>query len=106
MWFVIDTNLRSFVEIVRPSKAVILKTNRVKATIFRASFLSNIPIIIALIFLALSFFDFERKDISVPLATIRQLEWINYDDDLFSTSLDINRPIHGNNFLRVDLTRR
>ena len=47
--------------------------------------------------------DFERKDISVPLATMRQLEWINNDEDLVSTSLEINRPIHGNNSLRVDL---
>jgi hypothetical protein len=47
--------------------------------------------------------DFERKKDSVPLATLRHSDLINYDKDLISTSLEINRPISGNSSLRVDL---
>jgi len=46
--------------------------------------------------------DYEIKN-SVPLATLRQFDWMNYDRDISSTTLETNRPIHGNNSLRVDL---
>jgi hypothetical protein len=47
--------------------------------------------------------DFERKNATVPLATLRHLDWMNFDKDLLSTSLESNRPVSGNNSLRVDL---
>ncbi len=47
--------------------------------------------------------DFERKKGSVPLATLRHSDWINDDKDLLSTSIEVNKPINGNNSLRVDL---
>jgi hypothetical protein len=46
--------------------------------------------------------DFERKQVSAPLATLRQLDWMNYDKDLQSTSLESNNAIDGNTSLRVD----
>jgi len=49
--------------------------------------------------------DFERKGVSIPLATIRQSDWFNYDDDLVSTSLETKTPLNGNHSLRVDLKR-
>jgi hypothetical protein len=47
--------------------------------------------------------DFERKVNSVPLATLRHSDWLNYDRDLISTSAETSNPIGGNNSLRVDL---
>lgn len=49
--------------------------------------------------------DFERKSGSVPLATLRHSDWMNYDKDLISTSIETNRPIYGNTSLRVDLNQ-
>jgi len=47
--------------------------------------------------------DFERKKVSIPLATLRQFDWMNYDRDIVSTSLETNGSIYGNNSLRVDI---
>jgi len=48
--------------------------------------------------------DFERKEgVSIPLATLRNFEWLNYDKAFLSTTLERNKPIYGNNSLRVDL---
>jgi len=47
--------------------------------------------------------DFESKGGSVPLATLRHSDWMNYDKDLISTFLETSRTIYGNNSLRVDL---
>jgi hypothetical protein len=46
--------------------------------------------------------DFERKNNSVPLATLRHPDWLNYDRDLISTSTETNMPLEGNQSLRVD----
>ena len=47
--------------------------------------------------------DFERKKNSVPLATLRHSDWLNYDRDLVSTSTETNMPLAGKESLRVDL---
>jgi len=48
--------------------------------------------------------DFERKEgVTIPLATLRNLEWLNYDEAFISTALEKDRPIYGNNSLRVNL---
>jgi hypothetical protein len=47
--------------------------------------------------------DFEGKNGTVPLATLRYMDWLNYDKVLLSTSLESNKPISGNNSLRADL---
>jgi hypothetical protein len=47
--------------------------------------------------------NFERKEISTPLASIRQLDWFNYDKELVTTSLETMMPIYGNDSLRVDI---
>jgi hypothetical protein len=47
--------------------------------------------------------DFERKKNSVPLATLRHLDWLNYDRDLISTSTETNMPLDGKESLRVNL---
>ena len=46
--------------------------------------------------------DFESKKNSVPLATLRHPDWLNYDRDLISTMTDKNMPLDGNQSLRVD----
>ncbi len=47
--------------------------------------------------------DFERKKGSVPLTTLGYSKWTNYDKDVQSKSLETNKPIYGNNSLKVDL---
>jgi hypothetical protein len=48
--------------------------------------------------------DFERNEgVTIPLATLRNFEWLNYDKGFVSTTLERNRPIYGNNSLKVDL---
>ena len=48
--------------------------------------------------------EFERnRNASAPLALIRQHEWINYDKDLVSTSLDKTNPLEGNYSLGVNI---
>ncbi|HSA74420.1 MAG TPA: hypothetical protein VLD84_10755, partial [Nitrososphaeraceae archaeon] len=47
--------------------------------------------------------DFERKEVSAPLGTVRQLDWINYDKDLLSTSIESRNAIDGNASLRVNV---
>lgn len=47
--------------------------------------------------------DFERKKASVPLTKLGYSNWTNYDKDVQSTSRETNKPIYGNNSLRVDL---
>ncbi len=47
--------------------------------------------------------DFETTKNSIPLAKLRQLDWMNFDKDVVSTSLERTSPIHGNNTLRVDI---
>ena len=44
--------------------------------------------------------DFERI-MSIPLGSLRNLDWINYDKDLQTTSLETNNPLHGNYSLKV-----
>ncbi len=45
--------------------------------------------------------DFERKVESIPLGSLRKLDWINYDKDLQTTSIDTNNPLYGNYSLKV-----
>lgn len=47
--------------------------------------------------------DFERKEVSAPLGTLRQLDWMNHDKELLSSSLESNNAIGGNTSLRVDI---
>jgi hypothetical protein len=47
--------------------------------------------------------DFERKKNSVPLASLRHSDWLNYDRDLISTSTETNMPLDGKESLRVNL---
>ena len=47
--------------------------------------------------------DFEPKKASVPLTKLGYSNWTNYDKDVQSTSRETNKPMYGNNSLRVDL---
>lgn len=45
--------------------------------------------------------DFERKIENIPLASLRKLDWINYDKDSQTTSIETNNPLYGNYSLKV-----
>ena len=47
--------------------------------------------------------NFEKKNASAPLGTLRQLDWMNHDKDLLSSSLELNDALDGNSSLRVDI---
>jgi hypothetical protein len=46
---------------------------------------------------------FERRNSTLPLATLRQLSWLNLDKDLLSVSLETRKPLDGKFSLRADL---
>jgi hypothetical protein len=47
--------------------------------------------------------DFEREKVSISPMALRHFDWINYNKDKLSISTEANRPIFGNNSLRVDI---
>jgi len=46
---------------------------------------------------------FERSNNTLPLATLRQLSWLNLDKDLLSVSLETKKPLDGKYSLRAEL---
>jgi hypothetical protein len=46
--------------------------------------------------------NFEKKNASAPLGTLRQSDLMNHDKDLLSSSLELNDALDGNASLRVD----
>lgn len=46
-------------------------------------------------------FELSKNNFSMPLGKLRQLEWINSDKDIVSTSIDSRNPLDGNYSLSV-----
>jgi hypothetical protein len=47
--------------------------------------------------------NFEKKNASAPLGTLRQSDLMNHDKDLLSSSLELNDALDGNSSLKVDI---